>query len=218
MMAATTLANTMTDSVVSAFHAPAEDIIDPEAASVHSASTTLSDLLDIEVDPPLLFASITSLLSTLEDTVVVLGTLRQHSSDSLLGRLSSVCHDLFKQLCELEQLVSSYLHVWNPNEPDDMVVLDPMAYKWVADCMICLLGLHAHLREELGQYEISKVLIRASFTETTASAVDEADMNGLFEALNGFPDRSAVATSKTYLNKIQSYSNRLQSALPLMQA
>jgi hypothetical protein len=122
-----------------------------DAASIHSAETNAEDLLDIDVEPPILLSSITSIIATLVETISFSSDLSTARSDDFyLPNILSECHTLFKLLSELERVVSCYADSWRPDASEsDAVPLDPALYKWTSDFMISLLGLQAAVQREI---------------------------------------------------------------------
>jgi hypothetical protein len=186
-----------------------------DTASNHSASTTLSDLIDFDIDPGFLLSNITSLLTTLEDTVSSLAALRLQSFTPITEELSSACHDLFKKLCELEGVVGSYVAIKGTDLRGEQIPLDPMLYKWAADLMMCLLGLHAELEEELVLKNVSAL----SIAESKGTLVDEDDGNSMADTL-AIIDRDDYESPslKGYLAEINTFLTRIKGALPVIQA
>ena len=190
-----------------------------DSASCHSTSTTLSDLLDVDVDPGTLLAHITALLTTLEDTVSSLGALRQQVQEPITEKLSSACHDLFKKICELEGVVGSYVAVGGAHSHGDPIVLDPMLYKWTADCVLCLLGLQAELQEELRRGKRPKSVSGMSTAETMGTLIDEDDEKSMAETLVSInKNDDELPSLEKYLAQINSFFARIDGALPVIQA
>jgi hypothetical protein len=123
-----------------------------DAVSVHSTGTNAEDLLDIEVEPPVLLSSITSIIATLVETISSTSDLSTASreDDFYLPNILSECHTLYKLLSELERVVSCYADSWKPDgNVSETVPLDPAIYKWISDFMINLLGLQATVQKEV---------------------------------------------------------------------
>jgi hypothetical protein len=130
-------------------HTPSNAPRDGGDASVHSANTVTEDLLDIDIDPPLLLNSISGLTSTLVDTISSTSDLNNRLNDHNLEWILSQCRSLFRLLSDLEPVVKCYASAWNPDSATpSSIPLDPALNKWISDCMIMLLGLHGAVQEE----------------------------------------------------------------------
>jgi hypothetical protein len=121
-----------------------------DTASIHSAGTNAEDLLDVEVEPPVLLSTIISIIATLVETISSASDLSTaHIDDFYLPNILSECHTLFKLLSELERVVSCYADSWTTNDREGATVpLDPALYKWTSDFMINLLGLQAAVQRK----------------------------------------------------------------------
>lgn len=141
------IAESREDSAANAPSKPPKD--DQDRTSIRSTKTVTEDLLDIDIDPPLLLNSISGLTATLVDTISTASDLNNRLNDHNLEWILSQCRTLFRLLADLEQVVKCYASAWNPeSRPDPSIPLDPALYKWTSDCMIMLLGLHGAIQEE----------------------------------------------------------------------
>jgi hypothetical protein len=121
-----------------------------DSLSIHSTETNVEDLLDIDVEPPVLLSSIVSIIATLIETISSASDLNASIDNFYLPNILAECHTLFKLLSELERVVSCYVDSWNPEKgSDETVPLDPALYKWTSDFMISLLGLQGAIQGEI---------------------------------------------------------------------
>jgi hypothetical protein len=135
---------------------------DPETTSIHSASTTLSDLLDIDVDPVRLRSILLNIITALEtlarrldDLLLPTDWTDTHADESSaahrdapLAHLRDACRSLFDETCKLEATVMAYASSRSTDRAG--LELDPGLYKWANDCSVCLLMAQAALGVEDG--------------------------------------------------------------------
>jgi hypothetical protein len=180
------LVNTVPPSYAEASHEPpaeaARSAEEPtqnndDAASIHSAGTNAEDILDIDVQPPVLLSSITSIIATLIETISSASDLNASIDNFYLPNILAESHTLFKLLSELERVVSCYADTWNAEkDADETVPLDPALYKWTSDFMISLLGLQGAIQRETEGGEENSDEFTTEIVQCLSSMIEAKEM------------------------------------------
>lgn len=113
---------------------------DDDRDSVASDGTITGDVLDVVVEPPMLFSNLESLQSTLSDIIPSCEERNTADTHDAMSGILKALHRLLGTIMDLKEVVSGYVKIWKPNDPFSAAPhLDPLLYKW---CTTCALKIH----------------------------------------------------------------------------
>jgi hypothetical protein len=195
---------------------------EPErATSRNSNSTRASDLLTIDMSPTDLLSSTSNLQSIAEATVSTLSFLKDMNPTPSVVSLDTTFRDLYSKLYELERIIALCTSVPN-GEPDEMLNIDPALWKWLADCMVCVLGIQASVESDL-DWRSKKVGRENDPTDLDFERLDMADVVDEHSEINSDGEEGWAIieeTGKRELNdegaKLADLVERLGVFLPIL--
>jgi hypothetical protein len=192
-----------------------------DSASICSKTTDTGDLVDIDVDPKYLMDSLLHVQSISESAASTLSFLKDMHPCQAFTDLDLTLHQLYARLCDLEAIAAAYVMTDDPRHCDKERHIDPAVLKWLADCVICLLGVQARVEEELDRQ--SKALSQNEFVDmerlSLVETIGPEDEDAASDEWTIVDDEAVIETGFVdQIQKLKEFVERLEVFLPIFAA
>ncbi|KAI1496004.1 hypothetical protein F5X99DRAFT_92545 [Biscogniauxia marginata] len=109
----------------------------------NSAEGHLSDILDVDIDPNVLYQATASLIKLITEIVALINL--RGDTDALVGagKIKAECSTLIDRLSTLQPILQGYSKHWKSEGNTVEIPIDPGLYEWMAGLRVELLGLQA---------------------------------------------------------------------------